>query len=309
LSVVSMKELLEAGVHFGHQTKRWDPRMKPFIFTQRKGIHILDLQKTVEYIDKAYNYVKDSVSKGASVLFVGTKKQSQEAIEKEAVRCEMPYVSYRWLGGMLTNYATIARSKAKLEEYEGILENPDKDKIYTKKELQRVLKLRNKLNKVLGGIRKLNKLPDILFVIDPNTEATAVNEARKLKIPVVAVVDTNCNPTVIDYPIPGNDDAIRAVNLFASVIANAVMNGKKDLQLTKEGVDESTSPQDLSKVAYVSKIDKASDEDIGERTFSPDDGELNEEIKKEEAEAAKATAETAASAAAPAADENEADVK
>jgi small subunit ribosomal protein S2 len=264
-----MKELLESGVHFGHQTRRWDPRMKPYIYTQRKGIHILDLQKTVEYVEKAYNYVKEQVAKGATVLFVGTKKQAQEAIEKEANRCDMPYVNFRWLGGCLTNFTTVMKSKQKLEECESILESPERQKNYTKKELQSFRKTRERINKLLSGIRKLDRLPDMLFVIDPTVEETAVLEARKLKIPIVAVVDTNCNPMVIDHPIPGNDDAIRAVNLFTSVIANAVINGRKELQMNNEG-EEMPRKEDLSNVAYVSRVDKGSDEDIKETSFSAD---------------------------------------
>lgn len=270
MSVVSMKELLEAGVHFGHQTKRWDPRMKPFIFTQRKGIHILDLQKTVDYVDKAYTFVKQLVAKGGNILFVGTKKQAQEAIEKEAQRCEMPYVSNRWIGGLLTNFSTIMKSKQKLDEFESILNDPSKEKNYTKKELLKFQKLRDKMLKPLGGIRNLNKIPDAMFIIDPFVETTAVNEARKMNVPIVAVVDTNCNPQVIDYPIPGNDDAIRAVNLFAGVIANAVISGKKDLQMSHEGQD--ASGDSMQNVAYVSRVDKATDEEMGSQTsFSPDE--------------------------------------
>jgi len=262
-----MKELLESGVHFGHQTKRWDPRMKPFIYTQRKGIHILDLQKTVEYVEKAYNVVKEYASRGAMILFVGTKKQAQEAIQKEAVRCEMPYVNFRWLGGLLTNFATVMKSKQKLDEIEGILNSTDKQKNYTKKEVQSFRKQHDKIDRLLSGIKKMDRLPDLLFVIDPFVEMTAIREARKLKIPIVAVVDTNCDPTLIDHPIPGNDDAIRAVNLFASVIANAILNGRKDLQLKAEG-EEMPRKEDLSNVAYVSRIDKADETDMKETTFS-----------------------------------------
>ncbi len=288
MSVVSMKELLEAGVHFGHQTKRWDPRMKPFIFTQRKGIHILDLQKTVDYVDKAYAFVKQVVAKGGNILFVGTKKQAQEAIEKEAQRCEMPYVSNRWIGGLLTNFATIMKSKQKLDEYEGILDDPLKEKNYTKKEILKFQKLRDKMLKPLGGIRNLNRIPDAMFVIDPSIETTAIKEARKMKVPIVSVVDTNCNPLVIDYPIPGNDDAIRAVNLFAGVIANAVISGKKELQMTKEGTEETS--ESLENVAYVSRVDKATEEEMGTQTsFSPDEDYLP--VEKMSAQVAQPTEE------------------
>jgi len=282
LAVVSMKELLESGVHFGHQTRRWDPRMKPFIYTQRKGIHILDLQKTVEYVERAYNYVKEQVSKGGIVLFVGTKKQAQEAIEKEANRCDMPYVNNRWLGGTLTNFSTIMKSKQKLEEYEEILSKPELQQKYTKKEIQSFRKARERINKLLTGIRKMDRLPDILFVIDPSVEMTAVLEARKLHIPIVAVVDTNCNPELIDYPMPGNDDAIRAVNLFVSIIANAVINGRRDFQMKSEGREMPLS-QDLADVAYVSRIEKGSEEDLKETSFKPFDEE-NEEILEKKVE-------------------------
>jgi len=277
-----MKELLESGVHFGHQTRRWDPRMKPFIYTQRKGIHILDLQKTVEYVERAYNYVKEQVSKGGIVLFVGTKKQAQEAIEKEANRCDMPYVNNRWLGGTLTNFSTIMKSKQKLEEYEEILSKPELQQKYTKKEIQSFRKARERINKLLTGIRKMDRLPDILFVIDPSVEMTAVLEARKLHIPIVAVVDTNCNPELIDYPMPGNDDAIRAVNLFVSIIANAVINGRRDFQMKSEGREMPLS-QDLADVAYVSRIEKGSEEDLKETSFKPFDEE-NEEILEKKVE-------------------------
>lgn len=282
MAVVSMKELLESGVHFGHQTRRWDPRMKPFIYTQRKGIHILDLQKTVEYVERAYNYVKEQVSKGGIVLFVGTKKQAQEAIEKEANRCDMPYVNNRWLGGTLTNFSTIMKSKQKLEEYEEILSKPELQQKYTKKEIQSFRKARERINKLLTGIRKMDRLPDILFVIDPSVEMTAVLEARKLHIPIVAVVDTNCNPELIDYPMPGNDDAIRAVNLFVSIIANAVINGRRDFQMKSEGREMPLS-QDLADVAYVSRIEKGSEEDLKETSFKPFDEE-NEEILEKKVE-------------------------
>lgn len=272
MPVVSMKELLESGVHFGHQTRRWDPRMKPFIYTQRKGIHILDLQKTVEYVERAYEYVRDQAARGAVVLFVGTKKQAQQAIEEAAKRCGMPYVNRRWLGGLLTNFETVMRSKRKMEECEAILGDAERQKNYTKKELQHIRKTRDRIANLLAGIREMERLPDILFIIDPVVEETAVAEARRLRIPIVAVVDTNCNPDVIDYPIPGNDDAIRSVTLFASIIANAVINGRREFQERSEGV-EMPAQTELSNVAYVSRLDRGTEEDLKEMSFSAEEPE------------------------------------
>ena len=288
MSVVSMKELLEAGVHFGHQTRRWEPRMAPYIFTKRKGIHILDLQKTVKYIDEAYKYVKEQASHGKTVLFVGTKKQAQSAIKIEAERCEMPYVNYRWLGGMLTNFKTISKSKEKLEKLDAVLNDEKQRSNYTKKELLNMTKQRDKLLKVFEGIRKMNALPDLLFVIDTRMEETAVNEARKLGIPLVAVVDTNCNPEIVDYPMPGNDDAIRAVGLFSHVIAQAVIDGRKDMQEQNEGQDLQKQEDKDVNVAYVTRIDEASDEDIENRSFT-----ANGQIQKpEESETVSADADS-----------------
>lgn len=275
-----MKELLEAGVHFGHQTRRWDPRMATYIFTKRKGIHILDLQKTVKYMDSAYNYVKKETAKGKTILFVGTKKQAQAAIKLEAERCEMPYVNYRWLGGMMTNFKTISKSKEKLEELDSILNDEARSANYTKKELLNMSKMRDKLLKVFAGIRKMNSKPDILFIIDTRMEETAINEALKLNIPIVAVVDTNCNPDVVDYPIPGNDDAIRAVNLFSHIIAEAVIAGRKDLQRDNEGKEVTSDKGKDVNVAYVSRVEEASDDDIANRSFSAN-GEMKNESKAE----------------------------
>jgi small subunit ribosomal protein S2 len=220
-----MKELLESGVHFGHQTRRWDPKMKPFIYTTRNGIHIIDLQKTVEKGEIAYQYIIDTVKEGGKVLFVGTKKQAQEAIKREAERCNQFYVTHRWLGGMLTNFKTIQNSIHRLKKLEK-MEVDGTFEALTKKEVLNLSREKEKLDKNLGGIKEMNTLPDILFVIDPRKEYIAVNEARKLNIPVIAVVDTNCDPNIIDYPIPGNDDAIRAINLFAKIVADAVLEGE-----------------------------------------------------------------------------------
>ena len=225
-NVVSMKLLLEAGVHFGHQTRRWDPRMRPFIFTERNGIHIIDLQQTVTKLNEAYNFVRDQVSNGKTLLFVGTKKQAQEAIESEANRGNAFYVNQRWLGGMLTNFKTIQSRIKRLEELEARRDSGELQRL-TKKEAGQLEEEIFRLNRILGGIKKMRRLPDIIFIIDPHKEKIAVAEARRLEIPVVAVVDTNCNPEEIDYPIPANDDAIRAVKLLSSKIADAVVEGQQ----------------------------------------------------------------------------------
>jgi len=230
LAVVTMKSLLESGVHFGHQVKRWDPRMKKFIFAERNGIHIIDLQKTIQAIKDAYEAVRKVTSAGKTVLFVGTKKQAQQAIQKEAERCGMFYVNNRWLGGMLTNFITIKKSLLRLKklekmEVDGTFEN------LTKKEIAALGKERAKLQKNLGGIKEMKEPPGILFVIDTRMEAIAVAEAQRMGIPIVAVVDTNCNPDGIDYPIPGNDDAIRAITLFTQIIANAVVEADNEVGL------------------------------------------------------------------------------
>lgn len=226
MAVVTMKSLLESGVHFGHQVKRWDPRMKKFIFAERNGIHIIDLQKTIHSIKEAYEAVRKTVVAGKPVLFVGTKKQAQQAVQKEAERCEQFYVNNRWLGGMLTNFATVRKSIERLIK----LEKEDYSS-FTKKEQAQLLKEKSKLEKNLAGIKGMTKLPGILFVIDTRKEAIAVAEARRLGIPIVAVVDTNCNPEGIDYPIPGNDDAIRSISLFTQIIANAVMEAESETGL------------------------------------------------------------------------------
>jgi len=220
-----MKELLEAGVHFGHQTKRWNPKMREYIFGQRNGIYIINLQKTLIKFREALEFVQQASTRGGTVLFAGTKRQAQEAIAEEANRVRMPFVNQRWLGGTLTNYRTIKKRIERLRWLENFLENPVEGR-YSKKELLQLEKERVKLAKVLSGIKTLDRLPDALFVIDPKKEHIAVQEARKLDIPVVAVVDTNCDPEDIDFPIPGNDDAIRAIKLFASRIADAILEGR-----------------------------------------------------------------------------------
>ena len=236
MSVISMKQLLEAGVHFGHQTRRWNPKMKEYIFTERNGIYIIDLQKTVKRIDEAYNFVRDIAMNDGTVLFVGTKKQAQESIEQEAKRCEMFYVNQRWLGGLLTNFTTIQTRIAKLNQINKMEADGDFD-LLPKKEVIQLCALREKLMKNLGGIKEMKKLPSCMFVVDPRKEHIAVMEARNLGIPIVAIVDTNCDPDDVDYVIPGNDDAIRAVKLIASKIADAVLEGKQGEQMTDAAVD------------------------------------------------------------------------
>ena len=220
-SVVSMKALLEAGVHFGHQTRRWNPKMAPYIYTERNGIYIVDLQKTVRKLEEAYSFVRQLSESGQSLLFVGTKKQAQDAIREEAQRCGMFYVNARWLGGMLTNFKTIKKSIQKLNNLEKMAEDGTFD-LLPKKEVAALQKEMNDLEKNLGGIKNMKSLPSCMFVVDPKKEKNAVDEARKLGIPVVAIVDTNCDPDEIDYVIPGNDDAIRAIKLLSSVMAEAV---------------------------------------------------------------------------------------
>jgi small subunit ribosomal protein S2 len=226
MSVVSMKQLLEAGVHFGHQMRRWDPRMKSYIFTDRNNIYIIDLQQTVKLIDVAYDFIKEISSKGANILFVGTKKQALESIKNEAEKCGMFYVNYRWLGGTLTNFNTIRKRVKRLYELEE-MENNKMFEVLPKKEAMSLKVEKEKLEKLLTGIKNMEKLPDAIFVVDPKKEKIAIAEAIKLSLPIVAIVDTNCNPEEIDYVIPGNDDAIRAVKLISSVIADAVIEGKK----------------------------------------------------------------------------------
>jgi small subunit ribosomal protein S2 len=223
---ISMKQLLEAGVHFGHQTSRWNPKMKPYIFGARNGIHIIDLQQTVAMIKELEVVVRDLAASGGQVLFVGTKKQAQDAVREEAVRCGMFHVHNRWLGGTLTNFSTIRQSIDRLRKLEEMESDPKIIEALTKKEMLGLTREKNKLEQALGGIKGMRKLPDAVFVVDPKQEEIAVKEARKLGIPVIAVIDTNCDPDMIDYKVPGNDDAIRAIRLFCAAIADAVLAGK-----------------------------------------------------------------------------------
>jgi small subunit ribosomal protein S2 len=232
MSVISMKQLLEAGVHFGHQTRRWNPKMAPYIFTERNGIYIIDLQKTVKKVEEAYNFVRDLAAQGQTMLFVGTKKQAQEAVKEEAIRCEMFYVNERWLGGMLTNFQTIQKRINRLRELED-MEVKGMFEVLPKKEVLTLRHEMERLQKFLGGIKNMHKLPGALFIIDPRKERIAVAEARNLGIPIVGIVDTNCDPDEIDYVIPGNDDAIRAVKLLTAKVADAVLEGRQGEQMAE----------------------------------------------------------------------------
>jgi len=232
-----MKQLLEAGVHFGHQTRRWNPKMATYIFTQRNGIYIIDLQKTVKKLEEAYFFVRDLAAKGESVLFVGTKKQAQDAIKEEAERCGQFFVNARWLGGMLTNFKTMRTRIARLHQLQKMQEDGTFDVLPKKEVIKMQLEIA-KLEKYLGGVKEMKKLPGALFVVDSRKEKNAIAEARKLNIPIVAIVDTNCDPDEIDYVIPGNDDAIRAIKLISQTMANAVLEGKQGEQLEVESKDE-----------------------------------------------------------------------
>ncbi len=242
MSVISMKQLLEAGVHFGHQTRRWNPKMKKFIFTERSGIYIIDLQKTVKKLEEAYFFLRDVAAEDKSVLFVGTKKQAQESIESEAKRCGQYYVSNRWLGGMLTNFKTIRSRVAKLNEIDKLEETGDIN-LLPKKEIINLMAEKEKLEKNLGGIRDMTSLPGAIFIVDPRKERIAVSEAKTLGIPIIAIVDTHCDPDEIDYPIPGNDDAIRAVKLIAAKMADAVLEGKQGEQF--EDAEEAEAVEEV----------------------------------------------------------------
>jgi small subunit ribosomal protein S2 len=236
-NIISMKQLLEAGVHFGHQTRRWNPKMQPFIFMDRNGIHIIDLQQTVTRLNEAYKFVEQLAAEGGTILFVGTKKQAQEAVAEEAKRCGMFYVNQRWLGGMLTNFQTIQSRIRYLRDLEARRERGDFERL-PKKEVQRLQDDMNRLERTLGGIKDMRRLPNAVFIVDTRKERTAVLEARRLEIPVIALADTNCDPDEMDYPIPANDDAIRAVRLLCSKIADAVLEGRRQLEATHKDEEQ-----------------------------------------------------------------------
>lgn len=288
MAVVSMKQLLEAGVHFGHQTRRWNPKMGEYIFTERNGIYIIDLQKTVKKIEEAYAFIRDTVMNGGEVLFVGTKKQAQDSVMEEAERCGMYYVKSRWLGGMLTNYKTIKNRILRLKELHTMEEDGTFD-LLPKKE---VIKLRHEMEKLetnLGGIKDMHGVPDVLFIVDPKKERNAILEARKLKIPIVAIVDTNCDPDEVDYIIPGNDDAIRAVKLIASVIANAVIEANQGEQYGEAtGV---VSESDAEEFDYPEPEEEKKSDPV--ETKKPEPEEVKspepEEVKTAESEEIKTT--------------------
>jgi small subunit ribosomal protein S2 len=275
MAVVTMKSLLESGVHFGHQVKRWDPRMKKYIFAERNGIHIIDLQKTIAAIKDSYDEIRKVAAAGKSVLFVGTKKQAQQAIQKEAERCGQFYVNNRWLGGTLTNFATIKKSLLRLKK----IEKMEVDGTFanlTKKEVSQLVKEKEKLTKNYGGIKEMKELPGAVFIIDTHKEQIAVTEARRMHIPIVAIVDTNCNPEGIDYPIPGNDDAIRAISLFTSIIANAVIEADNE-----QGLKIIETLNDDDDVTTDASTRKEDEEIVDYSNYTPT------ETKEEDAEADK----------------------
>ena len=279
MAVVTMKSLLESGVHFGHQVKRWDPRMKKYIFAERNGIHIIDLQKTITAIKDSYDVVRKVASSGKSVLFVGTKKQAQQAIEKEAERCGMYYVNNRWLGGTLTNFTTIKKSLLRLKKIEKMEVDGTFDKL-TKKEVAAYMKKKETLTKNYGGMKDMKELPGAVFIIDTHKEQIAVAEARRMGIPIIAIVDTNCNPEGINYPIPGNDDAIRAISLFTSIIANAVIEADNEQGL--KIIDTLGDEDDVTTDATTKKEDE---EIVDYSNYTPT------EPKEEDAEADKRESE------------------
>ncbi|MBP2015045.1 30S ribosomal protein S2 [Anaerococcus degeneri] len=279
MAVVSMKKLLEAGVHFGHQTRRWNPKMSRFIFTERNGIYIVDLQKTANQIEEAYKVMRDIVADGGRVLFVGTKKQAQDSIQSEAKRSGQYYVSHRWLGGMLTNFKTIRKSVEKLQRYERMEEDGTFD-LLPKKEVLQYQKEMDKLERNLGGIKEMEELPDVLFVVDPGEESIAVHEAKILGIPVIAIVDTNCDPDEVDVPIPGNDDAIRAVKLITSVMADAVIEANQGNEFDpsndeyEEEVEEEASEVEVTEEENLSdEAIKEAAEEIKEQAFEENEAE------------------------------------
>ena len=256
MAVVAMKQLLEAGVHFGHQTKRWDPKMAEYIYQARNGIHIIDLQKTSKKIDEAYKFIKDVAEEGKTILFVGTKKQAQECVKDAAIKSNMFYVDQRWLGGMLTNFKTIRKRVERLNKLEE-MENDGTFDVLPKKEVAALRNEMEKLEKNLGGIREMKEMPGAMFVVDPKNERIAVLEAKKLNIPIIGLVDTNCNPEDVDYPIPGNDDAIRAVKLITDVMANAIIEGKQGEALEEEQAEVATEePTSIEEVVAEETVEE-----------------------------------------------------
>lgn len=296
MSVISMKQLLEAGVHFGHQTRKWNPKMKPYIFVARNDIHIINLETTSELIDKAYMFVRDVVASGKNVLFVGTKKQAQDAIKEEAERCGMFYVSNRWLGGCLTNFKTILKRIERLNKLNQ-MEKVGEFDLLPKKEVATLKAERDKLEKNLGGIKDMREMPGVIFVVDPSTEHICVKEAKALHIPLVGLVDTNCDPSGIDYVIPGNDDAIRSVKLIASAIADAVIEAKEGVSMKKEEGEEQAEEVNLEEAIKDITIEDVKPEDkekkvakkkpAAKKPAEKEEKPAAEEVKAEEAKAEK----------------------
>ncbi|WP_046468022.1 30S ribosomal protein S2 [Allosalinactinospora lopnorensis] len=297
-TVVTIRQLLESGVHFGHQTRRWNPKMRRFIFTERNGIYIIDLQKSLAYIDRAYEFVKETVAHGGSILFVGTKKQAQEAIDEQARRVGMPFVNQRWLGGMLTNFSTVHRRLQRLKELEEIDFDDVAGSSLTKKELLGLRREKEKLERTLGGIRDMARVPSAVWIVDTKKEHIAISEARKLNIPVVAILDTNCDPDEVDYPIPGNDDAIRSVSLLTRVVAEAVADGL----LARSGAsasEEKTTEEPLAEWERELLEGKAESEAPAEAKAEATGAEAPAEAPEAPAEAPEAAAASAADAEAP----------
>ena len=312
MTVVTMRQLLESGVHFGHQTRRWNPKMKRYIFTDRNGIYIIDLQQSLSYIDRAYEYVRETVAHGGSVLFVGTKKQAQEAVREQATRVGMPYVTERWLGGMLTNFSTVHGRLQRLKELEEIDFDDVAGSGMTKKELLRLRREKDKLETTLGGIRDMSKLPSAVWIVDTNKEHLAIAEAKKLGIPVVAILDTNCDPDEVDFPIPGNDDAIRSVQLLTRVVADAVADGLR-LRSERAGgsdaagtaADEPLAEWEQELLGGASEATPAAEEAPAEQASeaTPAEPAAKEAPAEQASEAAPAEAAPHAEAPAPAAEE------
>ena len=300
MAVVTMRQLLDSGVHFGHQTRRWNPKVRRFIFTERNGIYIVDLMQTLSYIDKAYDFVKQTVAHGGTILFVGTKKQAQESVQEQATRVGMPYVNQRWLGGMLTNLQTVSARVNRLKELEQIDFEDVASSGRTKKELLMMRREKDKLEKTLGGIRDMGKAPSALWVVDTNKEHLAVDEAQKLNIPVVAILDTNCDPDEITYPIPGNDDAIRSVTLLTRVVADAVAAGLQERHAKSTGGEKNVSAvdaeplaeweQELLKQSEVQSQDAPAEESVAAAEEKPSEEKAAESEEKPAAEATEAPA-------------------
>jgi len=300
MAVVTMRQLLESGVHFGHQTRRWNPKMRRFIFTERNGIYIVDLMQTLSYIDKAYEFVRQTVAHGGTVLFVGTKKQAQESIQEQATRVGMPFVNQRWLGGMLTNLQTVSQRVNRLKELEQIDFDDVASSGRTKKELLMMRREKEKLEKTLGGIRDMGKAPSAVWVVDTNKEHLAVDEAQKLNIPVVAILDTNCDPDEVSYPIPGNDDAIRSVTLLTRVIADAVAAGLQERHAKSTGGEKNVSAVDAEPLAEWERELLAQSE--VQQQDAPAEKSVDAEPAAEAAEAPAAETAEAPAAVAPAAE-------